>query len=449
MSEPAPPALAADLLADLLAKARAAGADQADAVLVSGTSLSLTRRLGRIEHLERAESRDLGLRVFVGKRAAIVASGRVEPGEFAALAERAVAMARVVPEDPHIGLGPPAAPPDAAPLDLVDPDEPEVAVLIARAAAAEEAALAVPGVTNSEGAEAGWGRTEVALATSAGFAGSYARTGHSLSATALAGAGTDMQRDYDYTSAVHLADLEDPAALGTSAGKRAVARLNPSRPPTARLPVIFEARVAGSLLGHFAAAINGAAVARGTSFLKDRMESAVFASGITIHDDPVRHRGLRSRPFDGEGMPTASRTLVAGGTLKSWILDLASAHQLGLASTGHAVRGTSGPPQPAPSNLYLAPGTIPPEALMADIGEGLLVTELIGSGVNGITGDYSRGAAGFMIRGGAIAEPVAEITIAGNLVQMFAALTPASDLRFRRGIDSPSVRIEGMTMAGA
>jgi PmbA protein len=445
MSESAP----LDLLADLLAKARAAGADAADAVLVAGASLSLARRMGRIEHLERAESRDLGLRVFVGRRAAIVSSGRVEPGEFASLAERAVAMARVVPEDPHIGLAVPAAPPDAAPLDLVDPEEPAVAALIARAASAEEAALAVPGVTNSEGAEAGWARTEVALATSAGFAGAYARTSHSLSATALAGAGTGMQRDYDYTSAVHLADLEDPAIVGASAGKRAVARLNPRRPPTARLPVIYEARVAGSLLGHLAAALNGASVARGTSFLKERMGSAVFAPGITIRDDPTRPRGVRSRPFDGEGMPTAARALVADGTLTSWILDLASGHQLGLASTGHAVRGTSGPPQPAPSNLFLAPGTLSPASLMADIGKGLLVSELIGMGVNGITGDYSRGAAGFMIRNGAIAEPVAEITIAGNLAEMFASLVPADDLRFRRGIDSPSVRVEGMTMAGA
>jgi len=437
-----------DLLADLLAKAKAAGADEADAVLVGNASLSLARRLGHVEHLERAESRDLGLRVFVGKRAAIVSTGRVEPTEFAALAASAVAMARVVPEDPHIGLGPPASAPDTAPLDLVDPEEPSVATLIARAASAEDAALAVPGVTNSEGAEAGWGRAEVALATSAGFAGFYVRTSHSLSAVALAGAGTDMQRDYDYSSGVHLTDLEDPAVIGANAGRRAVARLNPRRPPTARLPVIYEARVAGSLLGHFAAAINGATVARGTSFLKDRMGSAIFRPGITIRDDPTRPRGLRSRPFDGEGIATSEQALIEGGTLRSWILDLASARQLGLASNGHAARGTSGPPQPAPSNLYLAPGSVSPEALMADIGEGLLVSELIGMGVNGITGDYSRGAAGFMIRHGAIAEPVAEITIAGNLVDMFATLAPADDLRFRRGIDSPSVRVEGMTMAG-
>lgn len=444
MSEASP----LDLLSALLDAARRAGADAADAMLVATTALGVTRRLGRIEHLERAESQEAGLRVFVGRRAAIVSTGRVAPREFASIAERAVAMARVLPEDPHIGLAEPTPPPDAAPLDLVDPAEPSPEELIERATAAEEAALALSGITNSEGAEASFGRSEAALATSAGFAGTFARTSHSLSATALAGTGTGMQRDYDFTSAVHLADLEDAAAIGKSAGERAVARLGPRRPKTACLPVVYEARVAGSLLGHFAAAINGGAVARGTSFLKDRLGGAVFAKGIAIHDDPLRPRGLRSRPFDAEGLPTASRALVADGRLESWLLDLATAHQLGLTSTAHAVRSPAGPPQPVPSNLYLAPGALTPAALMADIPEGLLVCELIGSGVNIVTGDYSRGAAGFMIRHGAIAEPVAEITVAGNLSDMFASLTPADDLRFRRGTDAPSVRVEGMTMAG-
>ncbi|MGH7121444.1 MAG: TldD/PmbA family protein [Acetobacteraceae bacterium] len=440
----------AELLADLLAAAQRAGADAADAVLLTGVSLSVARRLGRIEHLERAESGDVGLRVFVGKRAAVVASGRVEQTEFVALAERAVAMARVVPEDPHACIAEPAPQPAcAAPLDLVDPEEPSVATLIERVAAAEDAALAVPGVTNSEGAEASWGRSKVALATSAGFFGSYERTSHSLSAIALAGSGTAMQRDYDFATAVHLIDLDDAAELGTNAGTRAVARLNPRRPATARLPVVYDARVAGSILGHLGAAINGQAVARGTSFLKDRLGEPVFAPGIRIVDDPVRRRGLRSRPFDAEGLPTAARTLVSDGRLESWLLDLASGHQLGLASTGHAVRGTSAPPHPAPSNLYLAPGPLSPAELVAETGEGLFVSELIGAGVSTLTGDYSRGAAGFMIRQGRIAEPVAEITIAGNLTEMFATLVAANDLHFRRGTDAPTVRVEGLTMAGA
>jgi PmbA protein len=437
------------LLSDLIAAARAAGADAADALLVAGTSVSVSCRLGRTEQVERAEGRDLGLRVFLGQRAAMVSATSVEPAGFADLAARAVAMARVVPEDPFAGLAETAAPPEAVALELEDPAEPDVAALTARALAAEAAALAVPGVTNSEGAEAGYGRTESFLVTSAGFAGRTVRTGHSVSAAVLAGAGTAMQRDYDHHGTVWLADLDPPEAIGRSAGERAVARLNPTRPKTAVVPVVYAPRVAGSLLGHLAGAINGAAVARGTSFLKDRMGERLFAPGIRILDDPRRVRGLRSRGFDGEGTPTASRALVEDGVLTSWLLDSRSARQLGLRSTGHAARGTGGPPGPAPSNLYLAAGTVSPEALMADIGLGLYVTELIGMGVNQVTGDYSRGAAGFLIRDGRLAEPVAEITIAGNLPAMFAALRAADDLVFRRGTDAPTVRVDGMTMAGA
>ncbi|MDE2582320.1 MAG: TldD/PmbA family protein, partial [Rhodospirillales bacterium] len=254
---------------------------------------------------------------------------------------------------------------------------------------------------------------------------------------------------YDYHSTVHLADLDDPATIGRSAGERAVARLNPIRPQTAKLPVVYAPRVAGSLLGHFAGAINGAGIARGTSFLKDQMGARVFASGVTVRDDPRRLRGLRSRLFDGEGTPTTAQALIADGVLTTWLLDSRSARQLGLRSTGHAARGTGGPPSPSPSNLYLEAGSVSPAALMADIKLGLYVTELIGMGVNGVTGDYSRGAAGFLIRDGVLAEPVAEITIAGTLREMFAHLTPADDLVFRRGTDSPTVRVEGMTLAGA
>lgn len=438
-----------DLLADLIAKARTAGADAADAVLISGTSLGVQRRLGQTEHVERAEGRDLGLRVFLGRRAAIVSSSTMDPASFAELAERAVAMARVVPEDPYAGLADTAAPPEPVALDLEDPTEPTTEALVARASAAEEAALAVKGITNSEGAEAGFGRTEAFLVTSAGFAGRHVRTSHSVSATALAGSGTEMQRDYDYHSTVHLADLDDPATIGHSAGERAVARLNPTRPKTAKLPVIFDPRVAGSLLGHLAGAINGASVARGTTFLKDRLGTRIFGESIEIHDDPRRVRGLRSRSFDGEGTPTEARDIIAAGVLTTWLLDSRSARQLGMRSTGHASRGTGGPPSPGPTNLYLAAGDLTPAELMADIKLGLYVNEMIGMGVNSVTGDYSRGAAGFMIRDGAIAEPVAEITIASNLLEMFAHLVPANDLRFRRGTDAPTVRVEGMTMAGA
>jgi len=437
------------LLGDLLARARAAGADAADAVLVGGTSLGVQRRLGQTEHVERSEGRDLGLRVFLGNRSAIVSSTTVDPAGFAQLADRAVAMARVVPEDPYGGLAAEAAPADAGPLDLADAAEPDTEALVARASAAEEAALAVPGVNNSEGAEAGYGRAEIVLVTSAGFAGRFVRTSHSVSATALAGQGTGMQRDYDYSSAVHLADLEPAAAIGRNAGERAIARLDPGRPRTAKLPVVYDPRVSGGLVGHLSGAINGASVARGTTFLKDKLGSRIFPPGTMVHDDPLRRRGLRSRPFDGEGVPSRGLAIIEDGVLTTWLLDSRSARQLGLATTGHAARGTGGPPSPSASNLYMAAGPLSPAELMADIKEGLYVTELIGMGVNGVTGDYSRGAAGFMIRDGAIAEPVAEITIAGHLLEMFAHLTPANDLRFKRGTDAPTLRIEGMTLAGA
>jgi len=438
-----------DLLQTLLGRARAAGAERADAILVSRTSLSVERRLGNTETLERSESQDLGLRVFCGSKSAIVSAGHVDPAHFATLAERAVAMARVVPDDPYADLcAEAAAPEDASALDLVDATEPPVEALIARAEAAEAAALAVAGVTNSEGGSAGFGRSQVYLATSAGFAGAYTRTGHSVSASVLAGEGTAMQRDYDYHSAVHLSDLDDPAAIGHSAGERAVSRLNPVRPKTGRMPVVYDPRVSSSLVSHFSSAINGASVTRGTTFLKDKMGAKLFRDGIFIQDDPRRVRGSRSGTFDGEGVPTRPRALIEDGVLTTWLLDSRSAKQLGLRTTGHASRGTGGPPGPSATNLYLAAGILSPADLMSDIVEGIYITELIGMGINGMTGDYSRGAAGFMIRNGAIAEPVAEITVAGNLLEIFAAMVPANDLVFRRGTDAPTVRVDGMTVAG-
>ncbi|MDE8346265.1 MAG: TldD/PmbA family protein [Acidocella sp.] len=425
---------------DLLRAARAAGADMADTVMNVGSSVSVQRRLGKIEETERAESRELGLRVFIGKCSASVSCSSIDPSAFARLAEQAVAMARVVPEDPYTEIPEAPLPLDAALLDVDDPREPDIGTLIARAACAEDAAMAVPGITNSEGASASWSRSYSLLATSLGFAGVYPRSYHGVSVTAIAGSGTGMQRDYEYDSASHSEDLEDPAALGRRAAAQALARLNPARPKTGKVPVMFHPRVAGSFLGHLAAAINGASIARGTSFLKDRLGQAVFAPGMRIIDDPLRLRGRRSRPFDREGQPGATRAFIEDGVLTSWILDTRSANQLGLKSTGHA-GGTS--------NFYLEPGRLSPEALMADISEGLYVTEMIGMGVNGITGDYSRGAAGFMIRNGVLAEPVAEFTIAGTLQEIFAHITPASDLAFKRGTDSPTLRIEGMTLAGA
>ena len=438
-----------ELAGDLVAAARRAGADAADALFAHSLSLGVSVRNGRAEHVERSEGRDLGLRVFVGQRVAIVSASDPDPAGFARLAERAVAMARVVPEDRFADLGAAGGPRDAAGLDLEDAAAPDVAALTERALAAEAAALAVHGVTQTGEAGASFSRGGFVLVTSAGFAGGYARTGHSVSASALAGTGTDMQRDYDSHATVHLADLDDAAKIGHSAGERAVLRLNPRRPATARIPVVFDPRVAGSFVGHLVGAANGIAIARGTSFLARRLGERIMREGISIVDDPLRVRGLRSRPFDGEGVGTARLAIVEDGVLRSWLLDGRSARQLGLTSTGAASRGTGGPPSPSSTNLTLSPGRETPAELMADIVEGIYVTEMMGSAVNGITGDYSRGASGFAIRNGAIAEPVAEITVAGNLVPMLAELRPANDLKLRRGVDSPTVRIDGLTVAGA
>jgi len=440
---------AAALLDTLITRARKAGADAADAVLFESASISVAQRLGRPEKLERAESRDLGLRVFVGKRQAIVSTTDTSAPMLAEIVDRAIAMARSVPEDPYCGL---ANPRDLArkipAIDLHDPSEPTVAVLKKLAATAEEAGRAVGGVTNSEGAEADWGRTSVTMAASNGFHGAYARSHHGVSIAVVAGEGTQMERDYDHASAVYGRDLEDAAAVGRRAGERAVRRLNARKAATAKAPVVYDPRVARSLLGHLAGAINGSSIARGTSFLKDKLGQRVFSADINITDDPHRPRGLNSKPFDGEGIANRKRAIIERGVLTTWILDLRSARQLGLRSTGHAARGTSSPPSPALTNLYMAAGKMSPQDMIGGILSGFYVTELMGMGVNGITGDYSRGAAGFWIDHGELAYPVSEVTIAGNLNDMFLNLTAANDLAFRYGTDAPTLRVDGMTVAG-
>ena len=438
-----------DLLASLLAKAKRAGAEAADALCVESTSLSHAQRLGKVEKLERAESRDLGLRVFLDTRQAVVSTTDQDAAALDALVERALAMARAVPEDPYCGLAPAERIlREIAALDVCDPIEPAPESLIERARACEAAARAVPGITNSEGAEAGWSRSRVALAASNGFAGTYQVSRHSVGVAVVAGEGTAMERDYDFASAVYAVDLEAPEAVGKRAGEKAVKRLRPRKVKTAKAPVVFDPRVANSLLGHLAGAINGSAIARGTSFLKDRLKARIFPAGTRIVDDPLRRRGLRSRPFDGEGVETLRRAIVEDGVLTTWLLDMRSARQLGLETTGHASRGTSAPPAPAPTNLYLEPGALSPAALLKETGTGFYVTELIGFGVNGVTGDYSRGAAGFWIEAGELAYPVSEVTIASNLKDMFLNVTAAADLAFRYGTDAPTLRIAEMTVAG-
>jgi len=442
---------ALNLVTDLIAKARSAGADAADAVLVDSASLSVAFRLGKPERVERSESGDVGLRVFVGKHQAIVSSSDRSPLALDQLVERAVAMARTVPEDPFCGLAEPSQlAKDLPELDICDPEEPAPNVLVDWASRAEDAARAVPGVTNSEGAEAGWGRSFVALAASNGFATSYSMSNSQISASVLAGdAATGMERDYDYSAAVYFSDLRQPEDVGHEAGHRAVRRLGARKASTARVPVIFDQRVARGILGHLAGAINGSGIARGNSFLKDSLGKRVLPAGMSVIDDPHRPRGLRSKPCDGEGVANRRRAIVEDGILTTWFLDLRSARQLGMETTGHASRGTGSPPSPSCTNLWLEPGPVTVAEMIGDVADGFYVTELFGMGVNGITGDYSRGAAGFWIENGELAYPVNEVTVAGNLKDMFLNMSAANDLVFRNGMDAPTLRIDGLTIAGA
>lgn len=438
-----------DLAESLVAAARRAGADAADAVAVRSISLSVEVRDDAVEESERSEGDDVGLRVLVGRRQAVVSTNDTGHLDAKALAERAVAMARVAPEDRFAGLAEPDRLAREIPdLDMVDPELPSVTQLEGLARSAEAAALAVAGVTRSGGASASSGVGGMVLATSHGFRGAYLASRHSLAMTAIAGEGTAMERDYDFTSALHAADLDDPGAIGRKAATRAVERLHPRKVETRRVPVVFDPRVASSLIGHLAGAINGSAVARKTSFLQDRLGARLFRPGIRVIDDPLRRRGLRSRPFDGEGVAGRTLAVIDDGVLASWFLDSATARELGLSTTGHAQRGVSSSPSPASTNLHLAAGTRTREDLIRDIDDGFYVTDLIGMGANLVTGDYSRGAAGFWIERGTLAYPVSEVTIAGHLAEMFANLEPADDLAFRYGVNAPTVRVEGLTVAG-
>ena len=434
----------------LIDRARKAGADAADAVYSGDGSTSISVRLGKLEDVERSENEHIGLRVFVGKGSASIGSSDLTDSALDELAARAVAMARAAPEDQYAGLAPEERlardfPQD---LDLVDVGEPDPVTLRAMALAAEDAARAVSGVTNSEGGGASSGRGVFALATSHGFVGAYETTSHGLSASVIAGEGADMQRDYAWRSARHLSDLLSPEEIGTLAGTRAVARLNPGKLGSGSMPVVFDPRVSGTLIGHLLGAIAGSSIARRSSFLLGKEDDQLFDPAIAIHDDPLIARALRSRPFDGEGLPTAPRALVQGGRLTGWLMDTASARQLGKEPTGHASRGGNGAPGVSASNVHMAAGSLSPAELIADIREGVLVTELIGQGVNAVTGDYSRGASGYRIVNGEIAGPVAEFTIAGNLIAMFAALVPANDLEMYRAVNAPTIRIDGMMIAG-
>lgn len=434
----------------LISQAKKAGADAADAIYVCDASTQVQMRLGNLEDVERSEGEEIGLRVFAGKRSATVSSSDMDPAILSALVGRAMDMAREAPEDQYAGLAPEELilKSDPHPIDGDDGLDPDPEILREMALKAEDAARAVEGVSNSEGGGASAGRSIVALATSHGFSGAYSTSGYGCHASVIAGQGGGMERDYAYDSKRHFEDLDTPEAIGKEAGERAVARLNPVDFKSGAMPVVFDPRISSSMLGHFVGAIAGSAIARKTSFLLDAMDTLVFDSAINIIDCPHRKRGLRSKAFDGEGLPTAKAKLIDNGRLTQWIMESASARQLGLQPTGHASRGVGGAPGVSVTNLHMNAGSVSKAELIKDIKHGVYITELIGQGVNPVTGDYSRGAGGFLITDGEIGAPISEITIAGNLKDMFASLIPADDLEYRYSVNAPTLRTDSMTVAG-
>lgn len=451
MPDATPPSLET-LAQDLLAAASRAGAQAADVLVVNGTSLTIGVRGGALEQAERSEGIELGLRVLIGHRQACVSASDTRADTLAEMAQRAVAMARLAPEDPYCGLAAPEALSplrDADGLELCDPaPEPSGSLLQEMALQCEAAALGVKGISQVQSASAGLSRRDVHLATSHGFAGGYARSDHGLSCVAITGSGTAMERDYHGDGRIHFADLLSPDEIGRIAAERTIARAGARKPKTGAYPVLFDERISSSLIGHLLSAINGAAIARGASWLADAMGQAVLPKGLDLIDDPTRKRVSGSRPFDGEGLPCAPRHMVRDGLLESWVLDLATARKLGLASTAHATRGVASPPAPAAGNITLTQGTQSQADLIVQMGTGLLVTGLIGSSINPTTGDYSRGASGFWVEKGEIAYPVNECTIAGNLREMLMSIIPANDARGHLSRIVPSLLVEGLTLAG-
>ena len=439
-----------NLLQDVVAAALKAGADAAEAVLAERQSLSINVRMDKLEEVEREEARDLGLRVFVGQRQATVSGSDISAEARAKLIERVVAMARLAPEDPYAGLAPQdrlvqGGGPD---LDLVDPDEPSATLLEDQSRIAEQAALAVGGVTNSDGGSASWSFSRWRLVTSAGFSGSHAATGSSLSASAIAGEGSGMERGGEGRGARWRADLPQPHAIGAEAGRRAVARLGARKISSTTAPVIFENRLAMSLISPLIGAISGPSIARGTSFLKDKLGQPVFADDFTLSEDPHRRRGLGSSGFDDEGVANRRAALIDKGVLTTWLLNTSSARQLGMETTGHASRGLAGAPGVSTTNLTVEPGDRDLAALMRDAKSGLLVTSMFGPSLNGNTGDWSVGVSGDWFEDGELAYPVTEITVAGNLIDIYRRVVAGADLEIRGASNSPSLLVDALAIAG-
>jgi PmbA protein len=438
-------------LEDIIKNAVKAGADSADLVYFTGDAESVSWRMGSLEDVERSENSDLGLRVMIGKKSAIVSSSDMSRDAISALTLRAIDMAKNAPEDPYVGLADEnlLSMTDRPKLDLNDTHPLSSNQLQELARATEEIALEANGITNSEGAGTSISHSRIALLNSNGFLGTYESSNYSLSISLIAGKELNMERDYAWDSKRHFSDLDSPEKIAREATAKTLKKLNPRKVKTCETPVIFDPRVSNSLLGHLASAINGAAIARGTSFLLEMMGKQVFSDHINISDNPHIIRGSSSRPFDGEGVRNGKLEMIKEGRLVNWTLDSASAAQLNLTTNGRASRGTSTPPSPATTNFYMENGTISPEDMIKDIKSGLYVTDLIGMGVNGITGDYSRGASGFWIENGEIAYPVNEITIASNLKEIYMSLICANDLIHRYGTDAPTILIPNMMLAGS
>ena len=441
-----------DLSDQILQAAKRAGADAADAIAVDGTSLSITVREGALEQAERSEGIDIGLRVFVGQRQACVSSSDTKPDTLTQMAERAVAMAKEAPEDPHAGLADPSQLTTSTAteaLELFDPsEEPDPAALQEDATRAEAAALRNAGISQVQSASAGYGRRRIHLAASNGFSAGYARSDRGLSCVAISGTGAGMERDYDYDSRVFQADLRDAEEIGRIAAERAVERIGAKKPKTGAFPVLFDERVASALIGSLLQATNGMMIARGSSWLRDAVGEQVLPKGLSVIEDPHRVRVTGSRLFDAEGLATAQRAIVDDGVLTGWTLDLATGRKLGMASTANAARGTGSPPSPSLTNVALTQGDKSRADLIKEMGTGLLVTSMIGSTINPNTGDYSRGAAGFWVENGEITYPVNECTVAGNLRDMLKTIVPANDGRMHLSRVVPSLLVEGLTLAG-
>lgn len=441
-----------DLTLQMLDMAAKAGADQADAIAVDGTSLSIDVRGGALEQTERSEGVDIGLRVLVGQKQAVVSSSDTKPDTLAQMAERAVAMAREAPDDPHAGLADTsqlATDLDTGRLDLFDPsDEPDPAALQDDAARAEAAALRNPDITQVQSASAGYSRRRIHLSASNGFSAGYARSNRGLSCVAIAGTGTGMERDYDFDSRTFQSDLRDADDIGTRAAERAVARHGARKPKTGSYPVLFDERIASGLIGHLLQAVNGAAIARGSSWLRDALGQQVLPAHLNITENPHRARAASSRLFDAEGLATAPRNIVENGVLTGWTLDLATARKLGMDSTANAVRSPSATPSPSLSNIALTQGDVTRDELIASMGTGLLVTSMIGSTINPNTGDYSRGASGFWVENGEVTHSINECTVAGNLRDMLMRIIPANDAQAHLSHVVPSLLVEGLTLAG-